>query len=97
MDHNIHNFRYVGDDTFFDIIGDGVPLPDAYLFVYDNMHVNLNTRTDIAGSDRMDFLDATGIAGNFRNFFLDLFRCAGVDEFTDCRPDNFQGRMQNEN
>ena len=42
----------------------------------------------------MNFLDTAGIAGNFRNFFLDFFRGAGVDEFADSRPENFDGRMQ---
>ena len=42
MDNYIQNLRYVGDDAIFDIIGDGVTLPDAYVAVHDNMHVNLN-------------------------------------------------------
>ena len=43
MDNNLQYFRYAGDDTIFDVIGDGVALTDAYIAVHDNMHVNLDT------------------------------------------------------
>jgi hypothetical protein len=43
MHNNIQYLGDAGDDTIFDGIGDCVTLPDAYIAVHDNMHVNLNT------------------------------------------------------
>ena len=57
MHNDIHNFRYLLNDSISDIIGDIMTFAHGNFSIHYNVQIHLNAGADIAGANFVNLLD----------------------------------------
>ena len=79
MDHHIDDIGQVTEQAALDRIGDGMAIPDTERAIYNDMQINLDTGTDITGTDVMDLQNPVTAACDLSDVLSKGFRRPGID------------------